>query len=64
MSRYVTQRRPSPARASDDWYPVGNAWNVPVVAEHEAVDTGLVNLNGDAILRVPFPVGFGRDDEW
>lgn len=28
------------------------------------IDTGLVTATGEAIYRVPPPVGFGRDDEW
>jgi hypothetical protein len=31
---------------------------------HEAVDTGLVWESGEPIMRLPNPIGFGRDDEW
>lgn len=34
------------------------------VCDHEATDTGLIDLNGDPIMRAPRPMGFGRDDEW
>lgn len=65
MSRYFVQKRQPPLRASDDdWVPVGNSWHVPLVADHEAVDTGLLDANGDPIMRAPNPMGFGRDGEW
>lgn len=28
------------------------------------VDTGLVCPLGNPIMRLPTPIGFGRDDEW
>lgn len=31
---------------------------------HEAVDTGLIWETGEPIMRLPNPIGFGRDDEW
>jgi hypothetical protein len=34
------------------------------VPEHRPVDTGLVWPNGEPIIRLPNPVGFGRDSEW
>ena len=65
MSRYFVQRRKSAVRASDDdWAPVGNAWNVPFAAGHQAVDTGLIDKDGNAILRLPNPIGFSREGEW
>lgn len=38
--------------------------HVPTVCDHEAVDTGLIDQDGNMILRAPNPMGFGRDDEW
>lgn len=66
MSRYFIQRRQAPAvvRASDDWKPIGNAWHIPFVPDHEATDTGLLDANGNPIMRAPNPMGFGRDGEW
>lgn len=34
------------------------------VSDSEAVETGLVTIDGEAILRFPIPIGFGRDGEW
>lgn len=33
-------------------------------SDDEATDTGLLDVNGDPIMRAPNPIGFGRDDEW
>jgi len=63
--RYFTRPRPQVTRSDDDgYYPVGNSWSVPTVSDHEATDTGLLDVNGDPIMRAPNPIGFGRDDEW
>lgn len=35
-----------------------------VVDDHKAVDTGLVSPSGVPIMRVPNPMGFGRNGEW
>lgn len=63
--RYFIQRKP---RASwigdDDVWPAANAGHIPTVCDHEATDTGLLDANGDPIMRAPNPIGFGRDDEW
>lgn len=34
------------------------------VAEHRPVNTGLIWPDGKPIIRMPNPVGFGRDSEW
>jgi hypothetical protein len=34
------------------------------VDSHEAVDTGLIWSTGEPVMRVPNPMGFGRDGEW
>jgi len=31
---------------------------------HEPCDTGLICVTGEPIMRLPNPIGFGRDDEW
>lgn len=66
MPRYFTAPR-AHARAwvaDDDTWPVSIATNIPTVCDHEATDTGLLDINGNAIMRAPNPIGFGRDDEW
>jgi hypothetical protein len=62
MSKYVTGRRPR--GYFDDEYPDQIVVEMVYVPEHVAVDTGLVDVTGDPILRLPNPVGFGRDKEW
>jgi hypothetical protein len=34
------------------------------VPEHIETDTGLIDIRGEAIVRFPRPIGFGRDHEW
>ena len=55
--RYFVQRR---TKADDDDYfwrePV--AEHIPVVSDHEATDTGLIDREGNAIPRAPNPMGF------
>lgn len=34
------------------------------VDEHDACDTGLITASGEPIMRLPNPMGFGRDGEW
>jgi len=64
MTRYFT--RPTRARVRADY---DECWpdpfiNIPSVCEHEATDTGLIDVLGDTIMRAPNPVGFGKDEEW
>ncbi len=63
MPRYFSQKRPSALYVEDDTWidPMLPSLTVP---EHHATDTGLLDANGDAIMRAVRPVGFGRDDEW
>ena len=58
MSRYFVQRSAKPARSFDWEWPTGNAWHIPAVPDHEAADTGLLDVNGDSIMRAPNPMGF------
>lgn len=60
MSRYFTAPRQHRADWSDD-YPLIPDIHVP---EHRPVDTGLVNVRGDAIMRAPNPMGFIWGDGW
>lgn len=38
--------------------------HIPTVPDHEATYTGLLNADGDRIMRAPRPIGFGRDEDW
>ncbi len=58
MPRYFIARNVKRPKAEDDWYPTGNSWHIPTVSDHEATDTGLVDQNGDLIMRAPNPMGF------
>lgn len=60
MARYFTAPRQTRADWSDD-YPLLPDIHVP---EHKPIDTGLLDKHGDAIMRGPNPMGFGRDNEW
>jgi hypothetical protein len=35
-----------------------------VVDNHTAEFTGLLDADGNPIVRMPRPIGFGRDNEW
>lgn len=61
--RYFT--RPHVALWVEDEYcaPSPGHINAPLVPEHIATDTGLVDVNGDSIMRAPNPVGFVWSDE-
>lgn len=58
MPRYFVQRRRPRADWDDDDWPEPPLNHIPIVCDHEAVDTGLVNENGDPIMRAPNPMGF------
>lgn len=63
MARYFS-------RPTSLWVEDEAAWdapicaNMPTISDHEAINTGLLDANGQTIWRAPNPVGFGRDDEW
>lgn len=63
MSRYVARPRSSRPRADwfDDDSPMIPSLSVDGPGD---VDTGLVDLAGNEIWRVPPPIGFGRCEEW
>ena len=63
MPQYFT-RRASKALWVDDEVDVAAQDHVPSVPDHEATDTGLLDLNGDPIMRAPRAMGFGRRDQW
>ena len=63
MTRYFIQR--ARVRADDEYYPDDWAAQcIPTVCDHEATDTGLIDVDGFSIMRAPNPIGFGKDDEW
>ena len=56
MRYYVERRR---TKAEQDWiYREPVAELIPTVSDHVATDTGLVDRNGDPIMRAPNPMGF------
>ena len=65
MPRYFIQPRSS-GWVGDDLFDDDRGSMRPdiTVYEHVATDTGLIDSDGNAIMRAPNPVGFGRDDEW
>lgn len=66
MSRYFTRPRALRAFWVEDEHFSPDPTPSPqlTVSDHEATDTGLIDLNGDCIMRAPNPIGFGKDDEW
>lgn len=59
MARYV---KPSEIGGwYDDDAPLLPSLNVD---EHKPVKTGLLWPNGEPVMRMPRPIGFGRDSEW
>lgn len=61
MPRYVIRPR---ADTECDWWTADRIQPVPQVSDHQHVDTGLVDRNGNSIWRSPNPIGFGKDEEW
>lgn len=58
MSRYA-----KPTRA--DWFDADNPLLPSLsVDDNEPIDTGLIWVTGEPIIRMPNPIGFGRDEEW
>lgn len=64
MPRYFTVRKSRAWVEDEDAWGEGSPVGVPMAWEHEATDTGLLDAEGDCIMRAPNPVGFGKDDEW
>lgn len=62
MSRYFVRAR---GYVEDDVWAT-EPGRIPdiCVPEHEATNTGLLDVNGSAIMRAPNPMGFGKDGEW
>lgn len=66
MPRYFSKRPRAEGWAGDDLFDEERGGFMPsiTVDEHVATDTGLLNADGNPIMRAPNPVGFGKDDEW
>lgn len=62
MSRYFTRSRAS--FVGDAEPPYHGLMPDLSVSDHRPVDTGLLDVRGEAIFRAPRPVGFGRMEEW
>lgn len=61
MPRYAINR-PASFIEDDVWAePARNEIFVPVA---DPIETGLLDADGNAIFRLPNPIGFGRDEEW
>jgi hypothetical protein len=60
MSRYFTSKRPTAWVEDETW---GAEPFLPslIVSDHEAIDTGLLDKDGNPIMRAPREIGFGRD---
>lgn len=64
MPRYFTRRAAKASTRSDGWWnDEGLVLNNLSVSDHEAADTGLIDVNGEAIMRAPNPMGFVWE-EW
>lgn len=59
-ARYFT--RPRSLWVEDDVNREGRVPDTPVVPEHVAADTGLLDARGDAIWRAPPVIGFRFED--
>lgn len=62
MARYFA--KPARVKSEADYWPEPPLMTSIDVCDHEAVDTGLLDADGNAIWRAPNPIGFGRDSEW
>lgn len=61
MPRYVAQTVKPRADWIDDDGPLLRDFTVD---DKPPVNTGLVTASGVPIMRLPNPIGFGRDREW
>lgn len=72
MARYFTRPRAATVFAPGqdwDWCEQPDFGSPSRVGGFEVddfapTDTGLLDSNGDCVMRAPNPIGFGRDDEW
>lgn len=60
MARYIVSRK-----TRSDWLDENNPLLPNLsVCEHILTETGLLDEHSKPIMRMPRPVGFGRDKEW
>lgn len=66
MTRYTTRAKVRATLYVEDEFFRPESGPVPHISvdSHEAVDTGLITITGESIMRLPNPIGFGRDGEW
>lgn len=64
MPRYFSQRRKAIWVEDEDAWDAPVCEHIPTVSDHEPVDTGLLDADGNTIWRAPNPIGFGKDEEW
>lgn len=58
-ARYFTRRAPKAQTRSDEWWDNEGLTLINLsVPGHEAADTGILDVNGEAIMRAPNPMGF------
>lgn len=62
MSRYFTQKRPSAWVEDETGYAEPFLPSL-TVSDHHAVKTGLLDKDGNPIMRAPRGMGFGSDIE-
>lgn len=61
MTRYVT----ASGWIEDEHFSERNPSPGPIITDtHRPIDTGLLAANGKPIMRLPNPMGFGREGEW
>ena len=64
MPRYFS-RRAATAWIEDETYsPDPGPLPCLNVPDHEATDPGLLDMDGNPIMRAPRPIGFGRMEDW
>lgn len=58
-ARYFTRRAPKAQTRSDEWWDNEGLTLINLyVPDHEAADTGILDVNGEAIMCAPNPMGF------
>lgn len=58
MTRYITRRPVRSFWVEDETYSEPASNGLPVVSDHVATFTGLLDAEGDEIWRAPDPIGF------
>lgn len=67
MTRYVIKRQTKACGWVESDYAIRDG--EPLIPgcdvdSNEPADTGLVTTTGEPIMRLPNPIGFGRNEEW